>query len=154
MTSDARLAVLALIGILVCSALSRVTPTPKPTPVAKPVAARSEQAKSLRDGLAIDPNHATAGDLDLLPGVGPSVAARIIEARTKSGPFRDANDLLRVRGIGEKTLQKLKPFLRFESEQIEHTRQTQLRLGGAVNVVRDGEHADADVEAGNPVTGH
>ncbi len=102
--------------MLVCGALARATPIPQAFVAATPAHARSAQAAALRDGLTIDPNQATAGDLDLLPGVGPSVASRIIEARTRGGPFRKPDDMLRVRGIGRKTLEKLKPFLRFDSQ--------------------------------------
>lgn len=137
--------------MLVCAALARATPVPKPRLAPKTVAPRSEEASALRDGRAIDPNLATAGDLDLLPGVGPSVAARIIEARVKGGPFRKPEDMLRVRGVGLKTLEKLKPFLRFDSQQIEHTGQPQLGLGGAEHVTGHGEHADAHVETGRPL---
>ncbi len=63
----------------------------------------------------IDPNRATAEELQRLPGVGPTMAERIIEARAKA-PFRTADDLRRVRGIGKKTLEKLRPCLRFEGE--------------------------------------
>jgi competence ComEA-like helix-hairpin-helix protein len=47
----------------------------------------------------IDPNTATAAELDRLPGVGPSLAARIVEERERA-PFRTVGDLTRVRGIG------------------------------------------------------
>lgn len=54
----------------------------------------------------IDPNTATAAELDRLPGVGPSLAARIIEERER-GPFTSADDLTRVRGIGAALATKL-----------------------------------------------
>lgn len=57
----------------------------------------------------IDLNRATAADLDALPGVGPAVAARIIAYRTANGPFRSAEELLSVSGIGERTLERLRP---------------------------------------------
>jgi competence ComEA-like helix-hairpin-helix protein len=47
----------------------------------------------------IDPNTATAAELDRLPGVGPSLAARIVEERDRR-PFTSVEDLTRVRGIG------------------------------------------------------
>jgi competence ComEA-like helix-hairpin-helix protein len=77
----------------------------------------------------MDVNAATAEELELLPGVGPSLARRLVEARKAGGPFRRAEDLARVRGVGAKTREKLAKFLRFESEQLEHARQTQLPLG-------------------------
>ncbi|MCZ8518675.1 MULTISPECIES: helix-hairpin-helix domain-containing protein [Paenibacillus] len=57
-------------------------------------------------------NQATAEQLDALPGIGPSRAAAIIELRKKrGGAFRSLDELLEVKGIGEKSLQKLKPLL-------------------------------------------
>jgi len=52
----------------------------------------------------IDINTATQEQLEILTGIGPVYAQRIIEAR----PFSSLDDLLRVNGIGEKTLQKIK----------------------------------------------
>ena len=53
-------------------------------------------------------NTATAEQLDSLPGVGPKVAARIIEYRQKNGPFKKIEDLMNVRGIGEKNFLKIR----------------------------------------------
>ena len=47
-------------------------------------------------------NRASARDLEALPGIGPSLAKRIVEEREKAGPFRSPRDLLRVKGIGPK----------------------------------------------------
>ncbi len=51
---------------------------------------------------------ATADSLDLLPGVGPVLAARLIAARAANGAFRSWDDVDRVRGIGPKTIERLK----------------------------------------------
>lgn len=56
-------------------------------------------------------NTASAEQLALLPGVGPSVAGRIVEHREKNGAFKQVEDLLLVKGIGEKSLEKLKPYV-------------------------------------------
>ena len=57
---------------------------------------------------AADVNSATAADLDAVKGIGPALSARIIDARTQGGAFKDWNDLLaRVKGIGEKSAAKL-----------------------------------------------
>jgi competence protein ComEA len=53
-------------------------------------------------------NTATAEQLQKLPGVGPKVAARIIEYRQKNGPFKKIEELMNVRGVGEKSFLKLK----------------------------------------------
>ncbi len=55
----------------------------------------------------VDLNKATAEELQRLPGIGPALAARIIEAR-KTTPFKSVDDLRRVPGIGPKTLDKLR----------------------------------------------
>jgi competence protein ComEA len=57
---------------------------------------------------AIDINSASEAELDKLPGVGPAKAKAIIEDRQKNGPFKSADDLKRVKGIGDKTFDKLK----------------------------------------------
>ena len=57
----------------------------------------------------LDLNRADSTELLLLPGVGPALAGRILAERARRGAFRTAQDLLDVRGIGEKTLAKLLP---------------------------------------------
>ncbi|RMG95546.1 MAG: helix-hairpin-helix domain-containing protein [Deltaproteobacteria bacterium] len=55
----------------------------------------------------VDPNRASLAELDSLPGVGKVLAARIVEGR----PYRRAEDLLRVRGIGARRLAAMAPRL-------------------------------------------
>ena len=59
----------------------------------------------------VNVNTATAEQLDLLPGVGPAVAGRILEHREKNGSFKSAEDLMLVKGIGEKSFEKMKPYV-------------------------------------------
>ncbi|NOX98228.1 MAG: helix-hairpin-helix domain-containing protein [Verrucomicrobia bacterium] len=61
----------------------------------------------------IDVNSADAEGLQVLPGVGPKLADAIIKSRKTDGPFLKASDLLRVKGIGAKKLEKMMPYLRF-----------------------------------------
>jgi comEA protein len=56
----------------------------------------------------IDLNKATSEELQTLPGVGPALAGRIVEFREKNGPFRSVDELLKVRGIGEKSLERFR----------------------------------------------
>ena len=59
----------------------------------------------------LDPNTATRAQLEALPGVGPTLARRIVEGRS-SRRYERVNDLRRVRGIGERTLARFRDRLR------------------------------------------
>ena len=56
-------------------------------------------------------NTATQAQLETLPGIGPKAAQRILEYRQKNGNFKKVEDLMNVKGIGEKAFLKLKPLL-------------------------------------------
>ena len=56
-------------------------------------------------------NTATATELTRLPRVGEKLAQRIVDHRKQSGAFRRAEDLMEVKGVGEKMFQTLKPYL-------------------------------------------
>src|SRR5690606_15948173 len=55
----------------------------------------------------IDVNVATARQLERLPGIGPTLATRIVDDRTARGPFATLEALRRVRGVGDRTLEAL-----------------------------------------------
>jgi len=59
----------------------------------------------------ININTAGIEELVTLPGIGRAYAERIVEYRTKNGPFKRVEDLLNVRGVGEKTFEKIKDRL-------------------------------------------
>ena len=56
-------------------------------------------------------NTATVEQLTTLPGVGPKLAARIVEHRQKAGAFKSTQELINVRGIGEKNFEKIQGYL-------------------------------------------
>jgi competence protein ComEA len=60
----------------------------------------------------LDLDSASVADLDALPGIGPVLAARIVEQRRLHGRFRHVDELLLVPGIGPRLLERLRPWLR------------------------------------------
>lgn len=70
-----------------------------------------DRAKPIAVQLQIDVNTADWPELCLMPGIGEQLARRIVAERTTGGPFRDWEDLRRVRGIGPRTLEGMKPYL-------------------------------------------
>ncbi len=60
----------------------------------------------------VDINSADWPELAQLPGIGETLARRIVDARRQHGPFLSHQDLRRVRGIGPATLERLRPYLR------------------------------------------
>jgi competence protein ComEA len=66
----------------------------------------------------IDVNRASAEELQRLPGIGPTLSERIVEAR-KQTPFTKVDDLRRVSGIGRKTLDRLRPFVTVGEPELE-----------------------------------
>lgn len=87
------------IDLVAAEEASRAAAPDPATPNARPGIKPRPDAASGRRAAPIDPNTATAAELDRLPGIGPSLAARILEERTR-GPFTTVGDLTRVRGIG------------------------------------------------------
>ena len=64
----------------------------------------------------VNVNSATAEELALLPGVGPTKAQAIIRYRTEHGAFKRIEDLAEVKGIGEKGLAKLRSHVALEGK--------------------------------------
>ena len=94
-----------LLSLAVASMLAIVT--------AGPAQAQQEKTSS-RNGAkptttsTVNINTASATDLEGLPGIGAKTAARIVEYRQKNGPFKKIEELMNVRGVGEKNFLKLK----------------------------------------------
>jgi competence protein ComEA len=84
--------------------------------LAQATGASAQAGKPAKAGKAapttpINLNTATAVELEALPGVGPATAARIVEYRQKQGGFKKIEDLMNVRGVGEKMFLSLKPLI-------------------------------------------
>jgi len=62
----------------------------------------------------ININTASAAEIELLPGIGPALAQRIVEFRESRGPFRSLNDLERVSGIGPRLIERLRDKVTIE----------------------------------------
>ncbi|MBI4223818.1 MAG: helix-hairpin-helix domain-containing protein [Deltaproteobacteria bacterium] len=62
-------------------------------------------------GYKLDINRLSQKDLEVLPGIGPATAGKIAAFRRDHGPFRNLEEMDKVRGIGPKTIQTLKPYL-------------------------------------------
>jgi competence protein ComEA len=93
---------LAGVGLVVALGLSGATvAVAAPEAEAKPAAAPTH---------TIDLNTASVEQLTEVPGIGQTLAERIVEFRQKEGPFRSVEDLMKVRGIGEKSFEKMKPW--------------------------------------------
>ena len=67
--------------------------------------------------LKVDINQAGVAELSKLPGIGEQVAKRIIAYREENGPFEKAEELMNVRGIGEKSFLKLQPHVTLGSDK-------------------------------------
>jgi competence protein ComEA len=95
--------VLAICGALLITA-APARAQEQTTPATPPVAIAPKPA-------AVNLNTATLEQLETLPGIGRKVAERILEYRAKSGSFKKIEELMNVKGIGEKSFLKLKPLV-------------------------------------------
>ena len=71
---------------------------------------RETKPKEQKVTFPVNINTASARELDALPGIGEVLAQRIIDYRNANGPFSSVDQLIKIKGIGEKTLAKLKPY--------------------------------------------
>lgn len=93
--------IVSIVLFALCLALAApavVLAVPESTPAAAQVA-------------KINVNTATAKELQGLPGVGEVTAERIVAFRTEKGKFKAPNDLLKVKGVGKKSLEKIKDLI-------------------------------------------
>jgi len=112
MRQVSRCVVTALIALLLA------TPLLAQRPPASPDAGTPAPAAAL-----VNLNTATVAQLESLPGIGPKTAVRIIDHRQKNGAFKKIEELMNVRGIGEKSFLKLKPLITVAPVKTETTDQ-------------------------------
>jgi competence protein ComEA len=94
--------VVSLVAVSAVPALAQQSPNPSPKPPSR--------AEAKADAV-VNLNTASAADLESLPGIGKSTAQRIVEYRQKSGGFKKIEELMNVKGIGEKSFLKIKSRL-------------------------------------------
>ena len=90
-----------LVFVLVCASAAPAAAAPA-AGVQKPAASEARP---------VDLNTADSAALETVPGIGKSLSQRILTFREKNGPFQSVDDLLKVQGVGEKSIQKLRPYL-------------------------------------------
>ena len=88
-----------------------IAPSVAPSSAEQQITAPKANISAAKPDSRLDLNTATVEQLDALPGIGPSKAQAIVEHRTQKGKFKREEDLLEVKGIGAKMLEKLKPLV-------------------------------------------
>jgi competence protein ComEA len=96
----------SVFAFAVCVAAAAV-----PTSALQDAKATAKSSKAAASSQVVNVNTASAADFETLPGIGPKLAARIVDYRQKNGPFKKIEDLMNVQGLGEKNFLKLKPQL-------------------------------------------
>ena len=96
---------MALGALVVVGAVASTPMLAQDKPAAKPAKTAAAPAGP------VNLNTATQAQLETLPGIGAAAAKRIIEYREKNGKFTKIEQLMNVKGIGEKSFLKLKPMI-------------------------------------------
>ena len=105
-----------VLSLVAATALVAATGAPLAAQTKTPPAATAKPASTA----VVNINTASATEIATLPGVGAKMAARIIEYRQKNGPFKKVEELMNVRGIGERNFLKLKPQLAVGQAKADH----------------------------------
>ena len=106
----------ALVHELPAPTVPEATSDTNRTTTSKPTS-RSAHSTTAASTPRMNLNEANASQLERLPRIGPKLAERILEYRNEHGPFQRVQDLVKVSGIGEKTLARLEPLLLVEKAE-------------------------------------
>ncbi len=114
-----------VVSIAAFALVAAISPHPAAAqPPAAPARSSARAASKPAPTGVVNINTASAAQFEALPGIGAKTAARIVEYRQKNGPFKKIEELMNVRGVGEKNFLKLK---------------SQLTIGGAKADPDDGK---------------
>jgi len=111
LTRDERRALVFAAAVAMTGVALKAMAYQTPKAVSSRVASSQKKSKQEKVPVVVDINKATEEEFISLKGIGPSLARRIIETRNR-GSFRSIEDLRRVKGIGPKKLEALRPYLR------------------------------------------
>ena len=101
-------------ALVLLSALSCVIWLNRQPRTASVAPVHSVSVEALERAATININEASAAELEELPGIGPVLAAAIVEYRETHGPFGSVEELTQVYGIGEGKLAQMRPYLRLD----------------------------------------
>ncbi len=113
------IATTVLIALVATSApLAPVVPGTVAVPTPGPeIFLATQQAAAPQPAVRVNINTASTEQLQAIPGVGPATAERIIQFRQGNGTFERVEDLLNIRGIGESTLEKMRPYIKLTDDK-------------------------------------
>jgi competence protein ComEA len=100
--------------MVILVAIASLSCIASPLLAAQPVSTATAAQESATNASLTNINTASAAAIEKLPGVGKKSAAAIVAYRTEKGKFKTPKDLLKVKGIGEKTLEKIQNLISFE----------------------------------------
>jgi competence ComEA-like helix-hairpin-helix protein len=112
----------ALLLLLALLSIAGLFPREEESGFPKPLTLGERKALASSTPHPMNVNQADVATLAALPGVGPSLAQRIIRFREEHGPFRDLTELQQVPGIGPKRFARIIPFLSVAEEEQWSTR--------------------------------